>query len=147
MLEMLGVILVIIAVLTPLEITFWLICGELLSKNRRIIRSTGTLLFWSVFAVLCFPLCLLVLCIRRWGWLRGILGTVGGAVLWLLLFVGGLLLALPGTVYETEDVADYRVITGNFNNSRPQDFIDSFFPAEISADFVDPIWHYKALTR
>ena len=132
MLELFGVILLLAAVVVPFGVVIWLI-----SKEK-------TALPWVIFAGLCFPLCLLVLCIRRWGWLRSILWTLGGIVLWLLLFVGGLLLADPGIVYETQSLDDYRRVFGNYDNERPQALIDSFFPEEIGTDFVNPTWYYKA---
>ena len=37
----------------------------------------------------------------------------------------------PFPVYETNNVADYGVITGNYDNKTPKEFIFSFFPAQI----------------
>ena len=145
MVEIIGVILLLITSAAPLVCCCLLMGKEILWKERSFGKNVGALLLWSVFTVLCAPLCLLVLCIRRWGWIGGALRAVGGMVLCVMLWVGSLLLTLPaGEVYETGTLTDYRVITGNYNNERPQAFIDSFFPAEIGADFADPVWRYKA---
>ncbi len=72
----------------------------------------------------------------------------------LVLFVLGFIL-LPvllvayffcsyGAVYETNDIADYGTITGNFENDMPKEFIFSFFPDEIHPEFSDVTYHYKA---
>lgn len=49
-----------------------------------------------------------------------------------------------GKVYETNDIADYGKIIGNFNNREPEAFIFSFFPNEIKSHFSDISYHYKA---
>lgn len=145
MLEIVGVILLLIASFAPLVCCCLLMGKEILWKERSFGKNVGALLLWSALAVLCLPLCLLVLCIRRWGWVGGTLRAVGGMALCVMLWVGSLLMALPsGEITETDNLADYRVVTGNYNNKRPQAFIDSFFPAEIGEDFADPVWHYKA---
>lgn len=145
MTEIIGVILLLIASAAPLVCCCLLMGKEILWKERSFGKNVGALLLWSALAMLCVPLCLLVLCIRRWGWVGGTLRAVGGMALCVMLWVGSLLMALPaGEITETDNLADYRVVTGNYNNNRPQAFIDSFFPAEIGADFTDPVWHYKA---
>lgn len=146
MLEIIGVILFMLTVLALPVFDGYLIGAELLETKRSFSRNVWFLLLGAVLLVLCSPLALLVLCIRRWGWLSGLLRAVGVAVLWVLLLVGsGLMIILaPVEITETDNLADYRIVTGNYNNERPQAFIDSFFPAEIRADFADPIWHYKA---
>lgn len=143
--EIIGVILWVMVFFAPLVCCCLLLSREILWKERSFGKTVGALLLWAVFSVLCLPLCLLVLCIRRWGWLGGTLRAVGSAALWVILLVGGLCLAFPGEVYETDNLADYRVVTGNYNNDRPQAFIDSFFPAEIGPEYVDAAWHYKAI--
>lgn len=146
MLTIIGVILFMLAVLALPVLDCYLIGAELLETKRSFGRNVWLLLLGAVFVVLCPPLALLVLCIRRWGWLSGLLRAVGVAALWVLLLVGsGLMIILaPVEITETDNLADYRVVTGNYNNRRPQTFIDSFFPAEIGEDFADSIWHYKA---
>lgn len=47
-------------------------------------------------------------------------------------------------VYETNDIADYGVIEGNYDNERPKKFVSSFFPKIIEESFSDVIYHYKA---
>lgn len=143
--EVIGLILLLAVLLAPLVCCMCLIGGEIMRAERPFLRNAGVLLLWAVFAVLCLPLCLLVLCIRRWKWAGGLVRVVG---LGLVLFsVGFLALTLLGNkeVYETDSFADYRLITGNYDNDRPQAFISSFFPEEIGADFADARWHYKAI--
>lgn len=50
----------------------------------------------------------------------------------------------PNPVYETNDIADYRVVKGNYNNDSPRRFVSSFFPERIEAYFSDVTYHYKA---
>ena len=50
-----------------------------------------------------------------------------------------------GEVYETNDLADYGNITGNYNNEPPQEFIFSFFPETIDESFSQANYHYKAI--
>ena len=81
-------------------------------------------------------------------------------VMWRsFLIVIGILLAIPGIfagmvylstanwgeVYETNDIADYGNITGNYNNEPPQTFIFSFFPEAIDESFSQADYHYKAI--
>ena len=49
-----------------------------------------------------------------------------------------------GKVVHTTDVADYGVITGNYDNETPKEFMFSFFPEEISGDFSNVIYQYTA---
>jgi hypothetical protein len=64
---------------------------------------------------------------------------VFGALYVLLSFISG-----EGKVTETTDIADYGIITGNYYNDRPAEFMFSFFPEEISEDFSNVSYHYKA---
>ena len=79
-------------------------------------------------------------------------------VMWRsFLIVIGILLAIPGIfagmvylstanwgeVYETNDIADYGNITGNYNNEPPQTFIFSFFPEAIDESFSQADYHYR----
>ena len=52
--------------------------------------------------------------------------------------------AVNAEVYETNDIADYGIITGNCDNDPPKEFIASFFPGEIKESFSDVTYHYKA---
>lgn len=52
--------------------------------------------------------------------------------------------AASGTTYETNDVAQYGKIKGNFVNDEPKNLIFSFFPEEIDDPFTDITYHYKA---
>ena len=54
------------------------------------------------------------------------------------------LLFAPATVYETDDIADYGAIKGNYDNDRPATFVFSFFPKAIEESFLDVKYHYKA---
>ena len=49
-------------------------------------------------------------------------------------------------VYETNNVEDYGVVTGNYDNKSPKNFVDSFFPKCIEPIFSDVNYHYKAIT-
>ena len=81
-------------------------------------------------------------------------------VMWRsFLIVIGILLAIPGIfagiiylstakwgeVYETNDIADYGNITGNYDNESPQAFIFSFFPETMDESFSQVNYHYKAI--
>ena len=55
------------------------------------------------------------------------------------------LLFRPAPVYETNDIADYGVIKGNYDNERPRAFVFSFFPEKIEEYFDDVTYHYKAI--
>lgn len=66
----------------------------------------------------------------------------------------GFLLLLPtiicelggyGDIYETNDIADYGNITGTFMDKEVKAYIFSFFPSDISSEFKDPQYHYKAV--
>lgn len=46
--------------------------------------------------------------------------------------------------YVTTDPADYRKIVGNNDNEFPAEFIASFFPEEISPDFSNVTYSYRA---
>lgn len=50
----------------------------------------------------------------------------------------------PAPVYETNDIADYGVIIGNYDNENPQEFVFSFFPERIEEYFSNVNYHYKA---
>lgn len=53
-------------------------------------------------------------------------------------------LLMPAAIYETNDIADYGVIKGNYDNERPKEFVFSFFPKTIEEYFSDVSYHYKA---
>ena len=54
------------------------------------------------------------------------------------------LISRPAPVYETNDIADYGIVKGNYNNEVPKWFISSFFPEKIERYFSDVTYHYKA---
>lgn len=70
--------------------------------------------------------------------------SVALAVIILVVSVFCYFLNRPAPVYETNDVADYGIVKGNYNNDKPQRFISSFFPQEIEDYFSDVTYHYKA---
>lgn len=65
----------------------------------------------------------------------------------IILFIS-LVLIMPiskqGDIYETNDLADYGEILGNYDNNTPAEFIAQFFPKEISSSFTDVSYHYSA---
>lgn len=61
-----------------------------------------------------------------------------------ILFACFYFLHPPEVVFETNDIADYGVIKGNYDNERPTEFIRSFFPKAIEEYFSDVSYHYKA---
>ena len=73
---------------------------------------------------------------------------------WVLVWILGLGLALmlllcfilngEGEITEATDLADYGVIRGNYDNEYPAEFLSSFFPEEISGDFSNVHYRYKA---
>lgn len=63
-----------------------------------------------------------------------------------LLLCYGLFLQIPynAVVFETNDIGDYGKYVGNHDNDTPNNFIDSFFPSNISNSYTDVQYHYKA---
>lgn len=70
--------------------------------------------------------------------------SVALAVIILVVSVFCYFLNRPAPVYETNDIADYGVVKGNYDNDKPQEFISSFFPQKIEDYFSDITYHYKA---
>ena len=70
--------------------------------------------------------------------------SVALAVIILVVSVFCYFLNRPAPVYETNDVADYGIVKGNYDNDRPQEFISYFFPQKIEDYFSDITYHYKA---
>ena len=56
-----------------------------------------------------------------------------------LAFISG-----EGKVIQTTDIADYGVITGNYDNETPKEFVFSFFPEKISDDYSNVSYQYTA---
>ena len=77
---------------------------------------------------------------------KRIIGCVIIAMLIIILLISTFFYFLlrPAPVYETNDVADYGVIKGNYDNERPRAFVFSFFPEKIEEYFSDVSYHYKA---
>lgn len=66
-------------------------------------------------------------------------------VLFILLLLGVFIFMLSHSeTYETNDIADYGNITGNYDNDTPREFIFSFFPEKLDNSFSDVVYHYKA---
>lgn len=63
----------------------------------------------------------------------------------LLLLILILLTSCSISVYETNDVANYGMYIGNYNNIIPTNFISSFFPDSISSTWREVDYHYKAI--
>ena len=74
------------------------------------------------------------------------LGCLTACLVVLLIPVVFLLYLLfaPAPVYETNDIADYGVVKGNYDNERPKEFIFYFFPKAIEGSFSNISYHYKA---
>lgn len=47
-------------------------------------------------------------------------------------------------IFETNDLDNYGLIIGNYDNETPAQFINSFFPDKIENVFSDVSYHYKA---
>lgn len=78
-----------------------------------------------------------------------ILGLVVAAILFPTYVLGGLYILVAtlsgeGQITKTTDLADYGVISGNYDNKFPREFMFSFFPEEISEDFSDVSYRYTA---
>ena len=54
------------------------------------------------------------------------------------------MLLRPAPVYETNNIADYGIVKGNYDNDSPKRYISSFFPEKIEDYFSDITYHYKA---
>lgn len=50
-----------------------------------------------------------------------------------------------GVIYETNNIEDYGIITGNYNNESPKIFVGTFFPERIQPHFSEVNYHYKAI--
>ena len=55
-----------------------------------------------------------------------------------------MLIFLNPRVYETNNILDYGRYIGNYDNETPTEFINSFFPLELSNLFSETEYHYKA---
>ena len=75
----------------------------------------------------------------------GILLAIPGIFAGLIILSTAMSTANWGEVYETNDLADYGNISGNYNNEPPQAFIFSFFPETIDESFSQVNYHYKAI--
>ena len=77
---------------------------------------------------------------------KRIIGCVIIAMLIIILLISTFFYFLlrPAPVFETNNIADYGVIKGNYDNERPREFVFSFFPEKIEEYFSDVSYHYKA---
>lgn len=66
------------------------------------------------------------------------------AVFGFLLFHLLLAFSVDVTITQTNQIADYGQITGNYNNEAPKEFIFRFFPETIEDSFSDVTYHYFA---
>ena len=64
----------------------------------------------------------------------------------IIVCAGGIayILFRPTEFYQTTDIANYGVIIGNCDNKTPAAYINSFFPAEISQEYSDVVYSYRA---
>lgn len=76
---------------------------------------------------------------NRYGWVIAIL-----SVFVIAVSSFAYLLLRPAPVYETNDISDYGIIKGNYDNESPKEFVSSFFPEKIEDTFSDVTYHYKA---
>ena len=67
-----------------------------------------------------------------------------GVVVVLILFVGSVVSFFYPQQYVTTDLADYGKYVGNYDNKSANKFITSFFPDEISDDFQNVKYSYRA---
>ena len=79
-----------------------------------------------------------------------LINKISAGVIILLLVAPIVLLVIPiacyDRVYETNEIADYGKIKGNFDNNTPKSFIFSFFPQTLDDAVSDVTYHYKAKT-
>jgi len=87
-------------------------------SNRKAVRHIAGILIVLALLVVIFP----------------------GRILCLVGFFAGY-----GRIYETNNLRDYGMIKGNFDNDKPEQFIQSFFPYELDSGFQDVSYHYKAI--
>ena len=74
-----------------------------------------------------------------------LVGCIVGLLVWAVIIAVPLYLIFrPAPVYETNDIADYGVVKGNYDNDTPKEFTASFFPEKIESYFSDVTYHYKA---
>lgn len=69
---------------------------------------------------------------------------VVGALLAVIAYGGYHYLSKEPEITETNDIQDYGVFTGNYDNEAPAAFIRSFFPEELTTDGVEVVYHYRA---
>ena len=74
-----------------------------------------------------------------------IVGIVSALIIGYVLFLRYCVFGEFGNTFETNSIADYGNIIGNFDNETPKKFIYSFFPEEIEPYFSQPQYHYKAI--
>lgn len=49
-----------------------------------------------------------------------------------------------GDIFVTNNISDYGIIIGNYDNDTPRDFIQSFFPGSIDEGYTDVVYHYSS---
>lgn len=78
--------------------------------------------------------------------LKALIIGVSGVLVCALLLVSLFCIALAGDgkVTTTTDLADYGIVTGNYDNDTPAEFMHSFFPSEISNDYSNVRYQYTA---
>lgn len=66
------------------------------------------------------------------------------AVIVVVLCVVVSLICPQKRIYETNSIRDFGRYVGNYNNDTPSAFINSFFPSQLSDDYSEVEYHYKA---
>jgi hypothetical protein len=67
-----------------------------------------------------------------------------GGLLAAIAFWGYYHLTKESEITETNNIQDYGVYTGNYDNEAPAAFIRSFFPDKLLTDGVEVVYHYRA---
>lgn len=62
----------------------------------------------------------------------------------MIAFGGYYYLAKEPKITETNDIRDYGVYSGNYDNDTPTAFISSFFPEKLMTEDVEVLYHYRA---
>lgn len=75
--------------------------------------------------------------------LRRFIVAVSAVIIAVAVFAFFLL--RPAPVYLSNDIADYGIVKGNYDNESPRKFVSSFFPEKIEDTFSDVTYHYKAI--
>ena len=81
---------------------------------------------------------------RKWKWHTTSSCLTVLMVILTVAYLFGACTSESGDIYETDNIEHYGIITGNYDNDTPKEFINSFFPVVIEENFLDVTYHYKA---